>query len=167
MWLVIEVSIHMDGSIRLREHGKEYLVVPTGTLQSEQARLLKNLIALSYDIVGDSGEILSIVRHSIFANRVYILKQGEETVLELPQLRDKTFHYKGKEYKLGTKKLRGYITIERDGNPVAWGRYSLSRVRFMRCEGEMKDIIKEIAVGMGINLAGVQIAILGFLAGAA
>ncbi|MFQ6127339.1 MAG: hypothetical protein ACE5QW_00305 [Thermoplasmata archaeon] len=164
---MLEVATRLDGNIRLQEGSKEYLVIPTGTQYSELARVLKKLIALSYDIVGDSGEILSIVRHSVFANRVHILKQGEETVLELPYLKDRSFYYRGKKYELRIRKMRGEICIERDGQPVAWGKYSLSRVRFMRYEREIEDIIKEIAVGIGINLAGVQIFVLGFLAGAA
>ncbi|MFQ5910765.1 MAG: hypothetical protein ACE5IJ_08630 [Thermoplasmata archaeon] len=164
---MLEVATRLDGSITLLENSKEYVVIPTGTNYSELARMLKKLIALSYDIIGDSGEILSIVRHSPFANRVHITKNGEEIVLDLPHLKDRDFYYNGKKYKLRTKKLTGEICIERDGRPMAWGKYSVSRVRFMRYEREIGDIIKEIAVGIGINLSGVQIFILGFLAGAA
>lgn len=164
---MLEVATRLDGSIRLQEGTKEYLVIPRGTQYSDFARTLKKLVALSYEIIGEEGEILSVVRHSVFANRVHIVKQGEETVLELPHLKDRVFHYKGRDYKFGTRKLTGEICIERNGRPIAWGKYSVSKVKFMRYERELKDIIKEIAVGIGINLAGVQILILGFLAGAA
>lgn len=165
--LVLEVATRIDGSIKLREDLKEYLIIPTGTEYSQLARVLKKLIALSYDIVGEKGEVVSIVRHSFFVDRIHILKNGEEIVLVLPHFRVSSFQYKGKKYRLRTKKLRGEICIEREGRPIAWGKYSVSKVKFMRYDREIGDIIKEIAVGIGINLAGIQILIMGMLAGAA
>lgn len=142
----------MSGSLKLYEDGKQFQVVPIGTGASRMKRILKSLVAYTYEIIDPDNKRISIVKYRPLKDAMVIEKDNEKIETKIHLIRPMKIAYKGKDYEIQTKKISGEITITCEGKIVAEGRYGISFVRFTKYEESIKGLLKEISVGLGIRL---------------
>jgi len=142
----------VSGSLKLHEDGKQFQIVPVGTGASRMKRMLKSLIAYTYEIIGPDNKLISIVKYRPLKDVIVIEEDYEKIEIKIRLTRPMKIAYKGKDYEIQTKKIRGDITITCKGKVVTEGRYGVSFVRFTKYEESIKDLLKGISVGLGIRL---------------
>ena len=115
-------------------------------------RMLKSLIAYTYEIIDPDNKRISIVKYRPIKDMIVIEEDYEKIEIKIRLIRPMKIAYKGKDYEMQTKKIHGDITITCEGKVVAEGRYGVSFVRFTKYEESIKDLLKGISVGLGIRL---------------
>jgi hypothetical protein len=136
--------------MHIDDNGKKYLARPSGWDKKGVEGAFKRFAATKYEITDDDGKLVSTVEYDGKNDNIIITSASGTYSTTHKWLKPYEFKYKDKDY-LIYESVTGKIIIRESGKVVAKGSWGFKQVVFEEHNGEIEEILKEIATGYCIK----------------